>query len=187
MHASEIRLWRKLLWLAFAAALSGCSDERPPPRGPLDSPANPPAAAGVRVSSLQPGEFVPTPERHSPYQGDPLALAEGFRLFQWFNCVGCHSFGGGGMGPALTDAKWIYGASPEQIYATIVQGRPNGMPSFGGKIPEDQVWKLVSYVRAIGRLEPLGQVNETLLQDPIGEPQAQGEEEPVEPVGSAAQ
>ena len=30
------------------------------------------------------------------------------------------------------DDKWIYGYEPEQIFATISQGRPNGMPAFGG-------------------------------------------------------
>ncbi len=50
------------------------------------------------------------------------------------------------------DAKWIYGSSPENIYDTIVQGRPNGMPAFGGKIPGQQVWQLVAYVRSLGGL-----------------------------------
>src|SRR5581483_11928376 len=65
------------------------------------------------------------------------------------NCVGCHAHGGGGMGPPLMDQKWIYGSEPEQVYATIMEGRPNGMPSFRGKIPDDQVWKLVAYVRSL--------------------------------------
>jgi len=65
------------------------------------------------------------------------------------NCVGCHSHGGGGMGPALMDSKWIYGSKPEQIFATIVEGRPNGMPSFRGKLPDYQVWQLVAYVRSL--------------------------------------
>jgi cytochrome c oxidase cbb3-type subunit 3 len=47
------------------------------------------------------------------------------------------------------DAEWIYGSRPEQIYSDIVQGRPNGMPSFGGKIPDYQVWELVGYVRSL--------------------------------------
>ncbi|HEY0549255.1 MAG TPA: cytochrome c, partial [Verrucomicrobiae bacterium] len=67
-----------------------------------------------------------------------------------YNCVGCHAHGAGGMGPALMDDKWIYGSNPEQIYATIVQGRPNGMPSFAGKIPNQEVWKLTAYVRSLG-------------------------------------
>jgi cytochrome c oxidase cbb3-type subunit 3 len=42
-----------------------------------------------------------------------------------------------------------YGIEPENIYATIVEGRPNGMPSFQGKIPDYQVWQLVAYVRSM--------------------------------------
>ena len=52
------------------------------------------------------------------------------------------------------DKEWTYGSSPANIYTTIVEGRPNGMPSYGGHIPDFQVWELVSYVRAVGGLEP---------------------------------
>ncbi|HEX5819905.1 MAG TPA: c-type cytochrome, partial [Gemmatimonadales bacterium] len=44
---------------------------------------------------------------------------------------------------------WLYGGAPANIYATIVQGRPNGMPSFGGRLTDDDVWKLVAYVRSM--------------------------------------
>lgn len=47
------------------------------------------------------------------------------------------------------DAEWLYGSHPEQIYSSIVQGRPNGMPSFAGKIPDYQVWEFVAYVRSL--------------------------------------
>jgi cytochrome c oxidase cbb3-type subunit 3 len=47
------------------------------------------------------------------------------------------------------DEFWIYGSDPQNIYASIVEGRPNGMPSFRGKIAENQVWQLVSYVRSL--------------------------------------
>jgi cytochrome c oxidase cbb3-type subunit III len=75
-------------------------------------------------------------------------------LFGWYNCAGCHSNGGGGMGPPLMDDKWIYGSAPENIFSTIVQGRPNGMPSFAGRIPTPQVWMLVAYVRSLSGLTP---------------------------------
>ena len=52
------------------------------------------------------------------------------------------------------DDQWIYGSEPESIYATIVEGRPNGMPSFGARIPDQQVWQLVAYVRSLGGLAP---------------------------------
>ena len=65
------------------------------------------------------------------------------------NCVGCHFHGGGGIGPPLMDEKWIYGSDPSQIFATIVESRPNGMPSFRGKLNDDQVWKIAAYVRSL--------------------------------------
>ena len=53
------------------------------------------------------------------------------------------------MGPPLMDDKWIYGSDPSQIFATIVEGRPNGMPSWRGRIPNYEVWRLVAYVRSL--------------------------------------
>lgn len=95
------------------------------------------------------GAAVATPVQ-SPYDENAFAISEGQRLFQWFNCSGCHATGGGGaIGPALTDEQWIYGKAPDQIFSTIVQGRPNGMPAFGSRIPNQQVWQLVSYVRSL--------------------------------------
>jgi cytochrome c oxidase cbb3-type subunit 3 len=55
------------------------------------------------------------------------------------------------MGPALMDDRWIYGGEINQIAATILQGRPNGMPSFRGRIPEEQVWQIAAYVRSMPR------------------------------------
>jgi cytochrome c oxidase cbb3-type subunit 3 len=91
----------------------------------------------------------------SHYQENANALQEGKRYFSAFNCAGCHAHGGGGMGPALMDDQWIYGDRPEQIFATIVEGRPNGMPSFGGRIPADQVWQLAAYVRSLAGRVPI--------------------------------
>ena len=84
------------------------------------------------------------------YEGNAFHMSEGKRLFRWFNCTGCHANGGGGSGPALMDDKWIYGGEIDEIYLTIVQGRPNGMPAFGGKIPSQQIWQLAAYVRSMG-------------------------------------
>jgi len=50
------------------------------------------------------------------------------------------------------DDKWIYGSEPQQIFATVVQGRPNGMPSFHGKINDYQLWQIVAYVRSMSGL-----------------------------------
>ena len=71
----------------------------------------------------------------NPYYGSAYDISEGQRLYQWYNCVGCHANGGGGMGPPLIKEEWIYGGEPPNIFDTIVKGRPNGMPTWGGRIP----------------------------------------------------
>ena len=88
------------------------------------------------------------------YERSAYHVSEGSRLFRWYNCSGCHANGGGGMGPAFLDNEWRYGSSIEQIYATIRNGRPNGMPSFKGKATETQIWQLAAYVRSLGGMTP---------------------------------
>jgi cytochrome c oxidase cbb3-type subunit III len=106
-----------------------------------------------QVSDLAPGpEHKSAPSVPNPDENNSWAMAEGKRLYEAYNCVGCHAHGGGGMGPPLMDEKWIYGHNPEQVYATIVEGRPNGMPSFRGKISNDQLWEIVAYVRSLSGL-----------------------------------
>ena len=106
----------------------------------------------VHLTNLQPGQPQVRKPVESPYEENAWGLGEGKRLYQSYNCNGCHAMGGGGIGPALMDDKWIYGFSPEQIYSSIVQGRPNGMPAFGGRIPNDQIWQIVAYVRSMSGL-----------------------------------
>jgi cytochrome c oxidase cbb3-type subunit 3 len=138
--------------LACLVLLAGCDREQ---RRLRESPPSTTPSAIVRVSELQPGTPKDTTTHTAnPYENNAYAISEGQRLFGWYNCAGCHSNGGGGMGPPLMDEKWIYGSAPENIYATIVQGRPNGMPSFGGRIPTTQVWQIVSYVRSLSSLTP---------------------------------
>jgi len=107
-----------------------------------------------RMTTLQPGEPIPQQAVVNEYEENAFALGEGKRLFSQMNCVGCHANGGGSIGPALMDAKWIYGSQPDQIFATIVEGRPNGMPSFHGKLPDYQVWQLAAYVRSLSGQVP---------------------------------
>jgi cytochrome c oxidase cbb3-type subunit 3 len=90
------------------------------------------------------------PSFKNPLEQNAYALSEGKRLFSQYNCNGCHAQGGGGMGPPLMDEKWIYGARPEQIFDTITEGRPNGMPSFRERVPDTQIWQLAAYVRSLG-------------------------------------
>jgi cytochrome c oxidase cbb3-type subunit III len=100
------------------------------------------------------GELIAGPEKtrlliRNPYEGQKSVLADGRRYYNWFNCTGCHGgAGGGGIGPPLADADWIYGGDPANVFLSIVQGRPYGMPSFG-QIPDDQVWQIVAYISSL--------------------------------------
>jgi cytochrome c oxidase cbb3-type subunit III len=110
----------------------------PPAAAPMS-----PLLAGERSSALR-------AEREREYLDNAYHVSEGKRLYSWFNCTGCHAHGGGASGPPLMDDEWIYGGEIDHIYLTIVQGRPNGMPSFAAKIPAEQVWQLAAYVRSMG-------------------------------------
>jgi cytochrome c oxidase cbb3-type subunit 3 len=103
----------------------------------------------VVMSELRPGAAAPASAENGFVEQNANALSEGKRLFSQYNCTGCHANGGGAIGPALMDEKWLYGGDPENIYATIVEGRPNGMPSFRNKISDYQVWELAAYVRSL--------------------------------------
>lgn len=139
--------------LAAAFALAGCERESRSFDTPKDNSSTVPSAP--RASTNQPGVplagGVKQPAKDSsPYDDNAFGVAQGKRLYRWYNCNGCHSNGGGGMGPPLMDAEWRYGSSPAQVFESITKGRPNGMPSFGGHIPDDQVWQIVAYVRSMG-------------------------------------
>jgi len=108
----------------------------------------------ARQSALEPGGPKSQPAVANPYYGSAYDISEGQRLYQWYNCVGCHANGGGGMGPPLIKQEWIYGGEPANLFDTIVKGRPNGMPTWGGRIPEYQVWQIVAYVRSMNQEQP---------------------------------
>lgn len=90
-------------------------------------------------------------EAKNPYRDDAAAIREGRRLFGWYNCAGCHGdHAGGGMGPSLRDSTWVYGGTDMRIFRSIAEGRTKGMPSWGPKLPPEQIWKLVAYIRTLG-------------------------------------
>ena len=121
------------------------------------SPA--PQAAGQDLAArfvahpehIQPGL---TPPRgvtlRNPYEGNAGAAASGAKLFVAYNCIDCHGAdGSGAMGPSLADGRWHFGGTPSEVFESISQGRPDGMPAWGSLISEDQIWLLVAYVRSL--------------------------------------
>ena len=150
------------LAIMLAVGLLACEREARQFRQPTSAVAA--GETGVQESPLHPGGQAPlkTGESESPagggqgpFENNAYAVSEGQKLYEQFNCVGCHSHGGGGIGPPLMDANWIYGGQPQNIHESIVEGRPNGMPSFRGRIADYQIWEIVAYVRSLsGQLPP---------------------------------
>lgn len=121
--------------------------------GKADSPPALPQVGkmpSVRTSDLRAGGASPVLRVRNPYAGDPRALPEGRARYMAMNCNGCHGdYGGGGIGPPLSDNAWIYGSADENIVQSMIQGRPNGMPSYGGTLPESEMWKIAIYVQSL--------------------------------------
>jgi cytochrome c oxidase cbb3-type subunit 3 len=132
--------------------VAGCKREERAFR--VATPAAVRSEGGLRVSMFQPGISTPGEGPKNGYEENAFAMNEGKVLFNAFNCVGCHGHGGGGSGPALMDAGWRYGSEPAQVFASIMEGRPNGMPSFRGKISVHQAWQIAAYVRSLAGLVP---------------------------------
>jgi cytochrome c oxidase cbb3-type subunit III len=132
-----------LFWTAaFAGACSPApgdirqSSATPPIRTPI-GPV--PGGAGDNVVRVA-----------NPFADDRGAIGEGRRLFNGFNCSGCHGdHAGGGMGPSLRDEDWIYGSTDAQIFSSITEGRAHGMPAWQSKLTEDQTWRLVAYIKSL--------------------------------------
>ena len=137
--------------LALAAA---CDREQRRLEKPAITPN--PIAQADGVADLQPGQagrgMRPTGAKGGYDEDNAYEVSQGKLVYRWFNCAGCHAQGGGAIGPALMDDKWIYGSEPETIFTTIMEGRTNGMPAFRGRIPEEQAWQLVAYVRSMSGL-----------------------------------
>ena len=110
----------------------------------------------VSVSGLFPNGGAPPPQDPigARFDGNKLAIADGQALFGEMNCSGCHFNGGGGMGPALMSGHWRYGGRIDQIYASIAQGRPNGMPTWQDSLQPQQVWELAAYVKSLSAPVP---------------------------------
>lgn len=143
---------RALALLAAVPLLGACEREE----RRFEMPSSAPLASGTERRVLVAGGPPIEGETLDPdmpgYVESAWMVSEGGQLYNHFNCVGCHARGGGAMGPPFLDETWSYGSSPYEIASSILDGRPNGMPSYRGKLGPQQLYQLVGYVRAIGGL-----------------------------------
>jgi putative heme-binding domain-containing protein len=123
-------------WWVLGAGLLGCAVALViAGRGPAGD--EPPAEKGKTTR--------PTAEEQA-------ALEEGQALFRGL-CSGCHGGAGrGGKGPDLTDDRWIHGDKDEDIARVIREGvAKTTMKKLGEALKEEQIQKLVHYIRSLAR------------------------------------
>lgn len=134
LHAISIGAVSALLLLA------ACNKGEKPAASAADTTAAAPDTSGPKTASIPLHEFT----------GDVRLASEGRQLFLTHNCYGCHGgLAGGAMGPSLRDTTWKYGGSDSLIYRTIHDGRPMGMPAWGGALSDAQIKALVSYIHSL--------------------------------------
>jgi len=86
----------------------------------------------------------------NPYTDDPKMAAEGGEMFR-AQCLPCHGSGGGrAAAPDLSRGSYGVGDRDEDLYR-IILGGGRVMPAFRGTLQDDQVWKLVTYIRSIAK------------------------------------
>ena len=128
---------------------------RPPRLRPLRAP-------GQNVTSQ------PAASLKNPVASTPESIAAGKRAYD-ANCAACHGNLAQGavkagmtisiieeqrgkQPPDLTDDQWDHGSTDGDIFAVIKRGvPPTMMPGFDGRIPDDEIWSIVNYLR---RLSP---------------------------------
>jgi mono/diheme cytochrome c family protein/uncharacterized membrane protein len=116
--------------------------------------------AGPRLSAQTVGQEQPDSSRSMlrsvPRQSAPVATgtAAARELFKRY-CVKCHEPNGTGNAarslqpeiPDFTASSWQSRQSEPQLRTSILDGKGHDMPSFRGKIDEDQARDLVAHVR----------------------------------------
>jgi cytochrome c oxidase cbb3-type subunit III len=160
ISARRIDAMRKLLTIAVATSCLAISITAF--AGDHDAPGQvePPA---TKTLSIPLGDVPGAPNVRAdlankvvnPFEGQASAVQDGKVLFQKMNCVYCHQFKGTGLiGPSLANGQWRYGGRPAEIFKSIYEGRPQGMPAWGEAMPTDKIWQVVTYIVSLGGAVP---------------------------------
>ena len=86
-------------------------------------------------------------------EADEASVARASETFEQI-CAACHGADGKGNhalgAPNLTDAIWLYGGDRKTIRETIYNGRGGVMPTWEGRLSDEQITALAVYVHSLG-------------------------------------
>ncbi len=92
----------------------------------------------------------------NPYRGDAAAIAAGEQVYLT-TCVACHKPDGSGLvGPSLVDPYWKYGDADADLFETVSEGRPAGMPPWGSQLGNEKIWQVLAYIETLPKSEAPG-------------------------------
>jgi putative heme-binding domain-containing protein len=88
-------------------------------------------------------------QRSSPIPERPSAVGAGRAIFV-ANCASCHTGDGrNGRAPDLGAARFRGDKSDEELYWVIADGvKGSDMPAWAGRLKEDEIWRLVAFLRS---------------------------------------
>ena len=110
----------------------------------------------AKAPEAQAGQNEQGPKKRNPFTGNAEAIAQGRTIWMQSGCNGCHGMGGGGMGPSVMDDNWKFGGDDETLFKLIKGDLPQQtMPAVFGKVlTEEQVWKIIAWIRSIYKGDP---------------------------------
>jgi cytochrome c oxidase cbb3-type subunit 3 len=90
------------------------------------------------------------------YSPDASIIEKGKAVFMANNCGACHRNDGGGnsIGPNITDQYWIHGGAIKNVFLTIKNGAPNGMPAWGKSMSQQDVRNVAFFVMSLQGTNP---------------------------------
>ena len=92
----------------------------------------------------------------NPYHDDAAAIADGQQVFTQI-CAACHKPDASGLvGPSLVDPYWKYGHTDAELFQTVMEGRPAGMPAWGAQLGSEKVWRALTYAGALPKADTPG-------------------------------
>ena len=83
-------------------------------------------------------------------QKDPAAIERGKQIFVGTCGAYCHKMTDAQSdAPYLFDCAWLHGGSDQEIFNTITHGvSKTRMVPFGGALPDEDIWKIVAYLKS---------------------------------------
>lgn len=101
----------------------------------------------------QVAEYVLTLDKTAAVEVDAALVGPGATVFA-DNCAACHGPAGEGDrmqgAPALNDAVWLYGGDRATITQSVTFARFGVMPSWTGRLSEDEIRAVATYVHSLG-------------------------------------